>query len=96
MPSVRSPDLDAETAADDPALLLELDDDLLGDVGGDGEADADVAAAAGEARGHDAGVDADDLAPHVDERAAAVAAVDGRVGLDEVLVALGVDRARPL
>ena len=36
---------------------------------GDGEADADIAA--GRARGEDVAVDADDLAFHVDERAAA-------------------------
>ena len=39
----------------------------------------------------DGGVDADDLAVEVEERAARVALVDGGVGLDEVLVA---DRPR--
>ena len=35
-------DADAQLAPDDLALVLELEDDLLGQVGGDGEADADV------------------------------------------------------
>ena len=52
-------------------------------VDGDGEADALVAAGvAGDGR-----VDADDLAVEVDQRAAAVAGVDGGVGLQEVLEA---------
>ena len=35
------------------------------------------------------GVHADDLAGHIDERAAGVAGVDGCVGLDELLELLG-------
>ena len=50
-------------------------------VGGHGEADALVAAATGV----DGGVDADDLAIHVDQRTAGVAGVDGRIGLNERL-----------
>ena len=42
----------------------------------------------------DGGVDADDLPVQVEERAAAVAGVDRRVGLDEVVVGAGADRAR--
>ena len=38
-------------------------------------------------------VDADELAAQVDERAAGIAGVDRRIGLDEVLVALRVDAA---
>jgi len=49
-----------------------------------GEADAVVTATfAG-----DCGVDADDFAGKVDECAAAVAGIDGGIGLDEVLIAL--------
>ena len=56
-------------------------------VDGDGEADPLVAAGvAGDGR-----VDADDLAAEVDQRAAAVAGIDGGVGLQEVLEA---DRRR--
>ena len=73
---------DAQAAPRHLALVLELGDDLLGHVGGDGEPDADVPAG----RREDVAVDADDLAPHVDQRAAGVPPVDGRVGLDEVLV----------
>jgi len=43
---------------------------------------ADAAARGGE----DVAVDADDLALHVDQRAAGVTPVDGGVGLEEVLV----------
>ncbi len=59
-------------------------DDLVGggldDLGGDGEARACEGAAAGD----DEGVDADQFAMRVDQRAAGVAGVDGGVGLDEV------------
>jgi hypothetical protein len=57
-------------------------------VGRDREADALVAAGARQ----DRGVDADQVAVHVDQRAARVAGVDRRVGLDEVLVVLDADR----
>ena len=53
--------------------------DVGDDVGGHGEADALRA----HGLGVDGGVHADDLAGHVDERAAGVAGVDGGVGLDE-------------
>ena len=52
------------------------------EVARDGEADALVAAGLAE----DRGVDADQLAARVDQRAAGVARVDRGVGLDEVLV----------
>ncbi len=61
-------------------------DDFAGDAGdavdGDRESESDAAAALAE----DHGVYADDLSHGVDEGAAAVAGVDGGVGLDEVLV----------
>src|SRR4029079_17747814 len=53
--------------------------DPRGGVDGDGEADA-------LARRQDRGVDTDDLAQRVEQRAARVARVDGGVRLDEVLV----------
>ena len=53
--------------------------DLAGESGGDGESDAGVEAA-------DHGVDTDNLAINVDEGAAAVAGVNGGVGLDEILI----------
>ena len=52
--------------------------DEIHDAGGDGEAQAFAAAA----RREDESVDANDRAIHIDERSAAVAGVDGRVGLD--------------
>jgi hypothetical protein len=43
---------------------------------------------------HDRGIDADDLALHVDERAAGIAGVDGGVGLEEVVEGALTDLAR--
>ena len=40
--------------------------------------------------GADRHIDADDLAVDVDQRSAAVAGVDGGVGLDQVLIRLGI------
>jgi hypothetical protein len=79
----------AEPAARDVALVLQLRDDLVREVDRDREADADVAAAAAE----DRGVDADDLALRVEQRAARVARIDGGVGLDEVVVRALIDVA---
>ena len=79
----------AEPAARHLALGRQLRVDPLGHVDGDGEADADIAAGARE----DRAVDADDLARHVDERAARVARVDGGVGLEEVVEGALADRA---
>jgi hypothetical protein len=75
---------DAEPAADDLAGALDLRDDLLGLVDGDGEAEALAA-------GVDGGVDGDDLALEVEQRAAARAGGDRGVGLQEVDVAVGVE-----
>ena len=60
-------------------------------VDGNREADADVAAGAR----NDRRVDADELAVQVHERAARVARVDRRVGLNEVLERLTVEAAAP-
>ena len=73
---------DADGAADN--LVLGSDEivvDWNDGIGGHGKADALVA---GGLR-VDRGVDADDLAIHVDQRAAGVAGIDRRIGLDEVL-----------
>ena len=67
--------------------LIELVHDAVSHVDRDSEADADVAAAARE----DGGVDADQLASQIDERAAGVARIDRGVGLDEILVAVRID-----
>ena len=80
----------AQHAAVDGAAADELVHDVLRHVGGDGEADPDVAARGRE----DLRVDADQLAARVDERAAGVALVDGRVGLEEVLEAAVADARR--
>ena len=71
------------------AEAAQLLDDRHGDLGGHRKADADRAAG----RRHDRGVDADHLAVDVEERAAGIAAVDGGVGLDVVVVGAGIDVA---
>ena len=67
-------------------------DEAVDDGGGDGGAYGE-AYALGLAV--DGGADADDVAVHVDDGAAAVAVVDGGVGLDHVVedAVLGVDGA---
>ena len=71
------------------ALVLELSDDGLHGVGGNGEGDADRAAG----RREDRGVDADHIAVDVEGRAAGIALVDRRVDLDEVVIRAGADVA---
>ena len=70
----------ADVAARHAAALPELRQDRRRAVDRHGEADVARARA-------DRGVDADDLAARVDQRPAAVAEVDGRVGLDVVVEA---------
>src|SRR5690606_9162184 len=73
---------DAEIAALDLLAAAKLLDDWGRDFGRNGEADADAAAG----RRQDRIVDADDVAAHVEQRAAGVSAVDARVGLDVAVV----------
>ena len=70
----------AEIAAGDLAAGDQLLGDLVGDVGGDGEADAHRTAGGRE----DRRIDADHTAIDVEGRTARVAPVDRRVDLDEV------------
>ncbi len=76
----------AEPPARDVTRREELRHDVADGVDGDGEADALALRVDGR-------VDADDLAAQVEERPAAVAGVDAGVGLDEVVVGAGADRA---
>ena len=69
---------DADKAAPDPAVLQQLCHHERRGVAGDGEADVVGA-------GDDGGVDAHHLAPGRDQRAAGVAGVQRRVGLDKIL-----------
>src|SRR5213078_5297454 len=78
-----------EVAAHDVAGGRELREDGFGEVDWNREADPDRATRLRDHRG----VDPDGLALGVDERAAAVARVDGRVGLDEVIVRSLADHA---
>ena len=85
-------------AARDFTVLHDLVHDVVGQVGRDRETDALVAAGL---TGQNGGVDTNQVAAGVDERAARIAAVNGGVGLDEVLktldaqarAALGADDA---
>src|ERR1041385_3068553 len=70
---------DAQPGADIFAVTDQLVADFPGHVAGNGKPDSRVETT-------DEGIDADDFAVDVDERAAAVAGVDVGVGLDEVLV----------
>ena len=70
--------VEPQVAADDAAVLHELRHDPPGHVDRDGEADP-------LRRLDDRGVDADDPAPAVEQRAAAVARIERGVGLDHVV-----------
>src|SRR5690606_17096158 len=74
---------DAEIAADDPAVLDQLLHDAADEIHRDREADS-LGRASPAALGH-GGVDADELAAGVDERASGISDIDRRVGLDEIL-----------
>ena len=74
-------DDDAEPAAIDGAMLLQLTDHLLDERCRHGEGDADIAAGGGE----DRGVHADDLAVQIEGRAAGIAAIHRRVDLQIVI-----------
>src|SRR3989339_948091 len=63
-------------------MLFYLVDDIIGNLGGNGEADADVAAGAAV----DGGIDPDHLTLEIEERAAGIAGIDGCVGLDEAVI----------
>ena len=76
----------AEPAARDLPLSVSCGTISFARFDRDGEADADVAAGAAE----DRGVDADDLAAQVQQRATRVARIDGGVGLNEVVVGAGL------
>src|SRR5690606_16553308 len=82
-------DLHAEPAAPGRAVFLQLLDDAARQFRRYREANADAAAR----RRQDRGVDADDLAVHVDERTAGIAAVDRGVGLDVVVIRSRTDIA---
>ena len=82
-------DAHAEPAAPGFAELLELIDHRERGLRRHREADADRAAR----RRDDRGVDADHFAVEVEQRAARIAAIDGGVGLDVVVVGTGIDVA---
>ena len=62
--------------------------DLLGHVGGNGKANA-----LGEV--NDGGIDADDFAAQIEERASRVARIDRRVRLNEIFVSREIDVFSP-
>ncbi len=77
-------DRHADAAALDLAVADQLVHDLARHVDRHREADADISAG----WGNDRGVDTDDPALQVDERATRIARIDRGIGLDEVLVTL--------
>ena len=82
-------DAHAEPAAPHLAVLAQLIDDGDRAVGGHREADADRAAG----RRDDRGVDADHFAVEVEQRSAGIAAIDGGVGLNVIVVRPRIDVA---
>ncbi len=79
----RHPDL----AAPDLAVADQLVHHVARHIDRHGKADADIAAL----RRQDRGVDADQPAAQIDQRAARIAGIDRGVGLDEILVALDAE-----
>src|SRR6266850_2986044 len=77
-PATNGQGLHAEVRAVDTAVGNQIVGDAFRSVDGDGEADA----GSGSAERVDGGIDADHFTVRVDERAAGIAAIDGRVGLD--------------
>ena len=75
----------------DFAPLQKVVDHPAAEIAGDTESNAVIAATVG----CDGGIDADQLAVDVDQRAATVAEIDRRVGLNEVLVDEGVFLLQP-
>ena len=58
---------------------LELVDDSAGHINGDGKTNA-------LAVGYDGGVDPDNLTVHIKERSTAVSGINGRIGLDKIVI----------
>ena len=82
--------VDAQVAACHFAVGLQLlSFDGARHIDGDGKADTHVTAALAE----NGRVDPDDVAVKIDQRAAGVTRIDGRVGLDKVLVSRDMDVA---
>jgi hypothetical protein len=82
-------DAHAEPAAPRLAEFAQLRDDRPGGIGRHREGDADIAAGLRE----DRRVDADDVAGHVEQGAAGIAAVNGGIGLDVIVEGTGLDVA---
>jgi hypothetical protein len=75
----------AQPAAPGFAKLLQLIDDLRHHVRRHRKADADRAAV----RRQDGGIHPDHLPVHVEQRPARIAPVDGRIGLDVIVIGAG-------
>src|SRR6185437_13814317 len=82
-------DADADPTAPRSATLLQLPDNVLHEVRWDRESNTNRTAR----RREDRGIHADDSAVHIEQRAAGIAAIDRRVGLDEIVIGTGVDIA---
>src|SRR6266478_4050086 len=77
-PATNGQGLHAEESAVNAAVGNQIVGDAFRSVDGDGEADA----GSGSAGRVDGGIDADHFTVRVDERAAGIAAIDGRIGLN--------------
>src|SRR5215470_7251731 len=75
---------DTQPASRHSSLRQQLLNHLLGHVGWNGESDS-----LGEV--YDGGIDADDFAAQIEERAARIAGIDRRVRLNEIFVARQID-----
>src|SRR5207244_1042061 len=75
-------EVNTEPRAGDDALLLQLGHDVANHIHGNGKTDTLIAAASGK----DCGIDSDQLTFCIDERAAGISGIDGRVGLNEILI----------
>src|SRR6185437_4830207 len=82
-------DTHAKPATPRLAIPAQLVDHAGSKLRGNGKADADRSTRWRD----DRGVDADDLAVHVEQRPAGIAAVDGGVRLDEIVIGTGIDVA---
>ena len=76
---------DADPAADHAAVIEDVLHDAAGQIHRNRKADALDADVAAVALVEHRGIDADQLAARIDQRAAGIAGIDGGIGLNEIL-----------
>src|SRR5262249_17391742 len=82
-------EVESKAGASHGAFIFQLRHDLADHIDWHGETDALIAATPGK----DRSVDADQLAPCVDQSAAGVAGIDRSIGLNEVLIVFNAQTA---